>query len=96
MYTVSGLSQGDLVYPPGYVPPPTPPTSATDPLWARLVAAFGTPFAQAVSSRIAYGRGATPPVYYPPATFGGFGGISPTVIALGVGAVLLLVFMPRR
>lgn len=49
-YSVSGLGQGT---PP---PPPAPATTPADPLWARLVAAFGTPFASAAASRVAYGQ----------------------------------------
>lgn len=49
-YSVSGLGQGTPQ------PPPAPATTPADPLWARLVAAFGTPFASAAASRVAYGQ----------------------------------------
>lgn len=80
------------------MPAPAPATVPTDPLWARLGAAFGTPLVQGVSTRIAYGGGAYPPGggwFYPYGSGGGsfgFGGMSQStlmLVALAIGAVLI-------
>ena len=77
------------------VPPPAPATTTSDPLWARLAAAFGTPVIGAVSQRIAYGEGGGGYYpgggYYTPWPGGGgqfgFGGLSQSTIILGVVAL---------
>lgn len=94
----SGLGQ---LIPPQPAGAPAPATTAQDPLWARLAAAFGQPFAQAAATRIAYGSaaGAGYPYgggayqYYPGGGSFGFAGIQPSTLliaAIAVGAFMLL------
>lgn len=89
----AGLGQLTPMVP---VPAPAPGTVPTDPLWARLIGAFGTPVVGALSTRIA-GPGAPGGggYYYPSAGGGGtfgFAGISQSTLligALAIGAVLI-------
>jgi len=91
-----GLSQGTAV------PSPAPATATTDPLWARMVSAFATPFTQAISSRIAYGK--TYPTYgggafqytTPGSYYQGSGYINPSTIALLGGGALLVLLLMRK
>ncbi len=81
------------------VPAPAPATAPTDPLYARIIGAFGTPIVGALSTRIAGGAGggAFPGgggYYYPSGGGGtfGFSGISQSTLligALAIGAVLI-------
>lgn len=90
---------GQLI-PPQPAPSPAPATTPGDPLWARLAAAFGQPFAQAAATRIAYGSsagyypyGGGAYSYYPGGGALGFAGISPGTLVIGaiaIGAFLLL------
>jgi len=77
------------------VPAPAPATAPTDPLYARIIGAFGTPIVGALSTRIA-GTGARGGggYYYPSGGGGAFGftGISQSTLligALAIGAVLI-------
>lgn len=77
------------------IPAPASATTPTDPLWARLIGAFGTPVVGALSTRIA-GTGSQPGggFYYPSGGGGTFGftGISQSTLFIGalvIGAVLI-------
>ena len=97
---LSRYGLGQLV-PSSPIPAPAPATVPSDPLAARLAAAFGTPLVQAFSQRIAYGQGGPAyPLgggYYYPTDYGGgvfgFQGFSQSTLFLGavaIGAFLLL------
>lgn len=76
----------------------------SDPAWVRIAGTLGTPFAQALSSRIAYGS--SPPLYgsgfeylTPQGSYSGgaVGGFDPsTLLLLGGGALLLVMLMGRK
>ena len=78
------------------VPAPAPGTVPTDPLYARLIGAFGTPIVGALSTRIAAPGSRAGSGFYQPYPGGGgsfgFAGISQSTLLIGVlaiGAVLI-------
>lgn len=94
--TAGGLGQAEPV------PSPASATQTTDPLWARLVAAFGTPVVGALSSRIAYGKtwAPYPGSFYggaqtPGGYYGGTGYISPQTLLLLGGAAILVIALSK-
>lgn len=93
---------GQLV-PPQPAGAPAPATTAQDPLWARLAAAFGQPFAQAAATRIAYGSsggyypyGGGAYQYYPGGGSFGFAGIPPTTLLIGGLAIAAVFLLSKR
>lgn len=92
-YRSSGLAQAGAQTAPEMGPVIRP---ETDPLWARLVAGFATPFTQALATRVAYGGGGRfPAAGIPYMAPGGmaFGGISTgtlVLIGLGLAAAMML------
>lgn len=95
-YVVSGLGQ---MTPQAEQPAPAAPTTPADPLWARLIAAFGTPFAQAGASRLAYGERYAP---YPQVgvQYGRYGvpgvPISTEMMLVIVGGLALVFLVARK
>ena len=87
-----GLGQFMPVVP---VPAPAPATKPTDPLYARIIGAFGTPIVGALSTRIAGTSARGGGGYFYPSGGGGtcgFSGISQSTLltgALAIGAVLI-------
>lgn len=88
----AGLGQLTPVMP---VPSPAPATVPTDPLYARIIGAFGTPIVTALSTRIAVPSARGGGGYFYPSGGGGtfgFSGISQSTLligALAIGAVLI-------